>query len=111
LTNLTKDDQRPGPQPEPQPQPGSQGDLSAAPATPPAPGDPHAIPSLTPRERQVLVLLSHAADNREISRRLGIAERTVKAHLTNLMVKIKVTGRTEAALFAYAHHGRLADGL
>ncbi|MEV8068208.1 helix-turn-helix transcriptional regulator [Streptomyces sp. NPDC085995] len=43
---------------------------------PPVPGDPQAIPSLTPRERQVLTLLGHAADNREISRRLGIAERT-----------------------------------
>jgi DNA-binding CsgD family transcriptional regulator len=83
--------------------------LNLIPATPPVPGDPHAIDSLTPRERQVLMLLSHAADNREISRRLGIAERTVKAHLTNLMAKIKVTGRTEAALFAYAHHRRLAD--
>ncbi|EFF92818.1 MULTISPECIES: helix-turn-helix domain-containing protein [Streptomyces] len=74
---------------------------------PPVPGDPQAIPSLTPRERQVLTLLGHAADNREISRRLGIAERTVKAHLTNLMTKIKVTSRTEAALYAYAHHGRI----
>ena len=49
--------------------------------------------------------------NREISRRLGIAERTVKAHLTNLMTKIKVTSRIEAALFAYSHHRRLADRL
>lgn len=101
MTYLAKDDQVPRP----------QGDSSSTPAAPSAPGDPHAIPSLTPRERQVLVLLSHAADNREISRQLGIAERTVKAHLTNLMVKIKVTGRTEAALFAYAHHGSLAEGL
>ncbi|MFD0026039.1 helix-turn-helix transcriptional regulator [Streptomyces sp. NPDC058382] len=74
---------------------------------PPVAGDPQAIPSLTPRERQVLTLLGRAADNREISRRLGIAERTVKAHLTNLMTKIKVTSRTAAALYAYAHHGRI----
>ena len=101
MTYLTTDDQRTRP----------QGDFSFTPTAPPTPGDPHAIPSLTPRERQVLTLLSHAADNREISRRLGIAERTVKAHLTNLMTKIKVTGRTEAALFAYAHHRRLAGRL
>ncbi|MBC9731021.1 helix-turn-helix transcriptional regulator [Streptomyces sp. TRM68367] len=101
MTYLATDDQRTGP----------QGGFSFTPATPPAPGDPNAIPSLTPRERQVLMLLSHAADNREISRRLGIAERTVKSHLTNLMTKIKVAGRTEAALFAYAHHRRLADRL
>lgn len=86
-----------------------QGDFGFTPATPSAPGDFRTIPSLTSRERQVLVLLSHAASNREISRRLGIAERTVKAHLTNLMAKIKVTSRTEAALFAYAHHPRLTD--
>ncbi|UXY28976.1 response regulator transcription factor [Streptomyces sp. HUAS TT20] len=85
--------------------------MSFTPAAPSAPGDPQAIPSLTPRERQVLMLLGHAAGNREISHRLGIAERTVKAHLTNLMTKIKVTSRIEAALFAYSHHGRLADRL
>ncbi|OIJ85737.1 helix-turn-helix transcriptional regulator [Streptomyces colonosanans] len=83
-------------------------DFSFTPDTPPTRGDPQAIPSLTPRERQVLVLLGYAADNREISHRLGIAERTVKAHLTNLMTKIKVTTRTEAALYAYAHHRRIA---
>ncbi|MEV6836718.1 helix-turn-helix transcriptional regulator [Streptomyces sp. NPDC051133] len=97
MTYLTTDDQRTRP----------LGDFSLTLAAPPTPGDPHAISCLTPRERQVLTLLSHAADNREISRRLGIAERTVKAHLTNLMAKIKVTSRTEAALFAYAFHGRL----
>ncbi|MDF3301028.1 response regulator transcription factor [Streptomyces tropicalis] len=75
---------------------------------PPTPGDPQAIATLTCRERQVLTLLGHAAGNREISRRLGIAERTVKAHLTNLMAKIKVSSRTEAALYSYAHHPRLA---
>ncbi|MEW2132077.1 helix-turn-helix transcriptional regulator [Streptomyces sp. NPDC005435] len=67
-----------------------------------------AIAGLTPREREVLLLLSAAASNREIGRRLGIAERTVKAHLTNVMTKIKVTSRTEAALFAYAHHRQIA---
>ncbi|MEU7428002.1 response regulator transcription factor [Streptomyces sp. NPDC040750] len=71
---------------------------------PSAPGDPNAIAGLTPREREVLLLLSRAASNREIGRTLGIAERTVKAHLTNIMTKIDVSSRTEAALFAFAHH-------
>ncbi|WP_322109149.1 helix-turn-helix domain-containing protein [Streptomyces atratus] len=39
-----------------------------------------------------------------IARRLGIAERTVKAHLTGIMGKVGVSSRLEAALFAYAHH-------
>ncbi|WP_241779595.1 response regulator transcription factor [Streptomyces natalensis] len=71
---------------------------------PPTPGDPDAIIALTPREREVLLLLSGAASNRDIGRTLNIAERTVKAHLTSIMTKISVSSRTEAALFAYAHH-------
>ncbi|MFF9410807.1 response regulator transcription factor [Streptomyces anandii] len=64
---------------------------------------------LTPREREVLLLLSRAASNRDIGRTLGIAERTVKAHLTSIMTKISVSCRTEAALFAYAHHRHIAQ--
>lgn len=52
----------------------------------------------------MLLLLSGAASNRDIGRTLGIAERTVKAHLTSIMTKINASCRTEAALFAYAHH-------
>ncbi|WP_241740910.1 LuxR C-terminal-related transcriptional regulator [Streptomyces sp. L2] len=75
---------------------------------PTAPGDIDAVTDLTPRELEVLLLLSEAASNRDIGRSLDIAERTVKAHVTNIMTKIKVTSRTEAALFAYAHHQRIA---
>ncbi|MBJ6636811.1 response regulator transcription factor [Streptomyces sp. DHE7-1] len=63
---------------------------------------------LTSREREVLLLLSTAASNREIGRTLGIAERTVKAHLTKIMTKIRVESRTGAALFAFVHHRNLA---
>ncbi|MGV9901957.1 response regulator transcription factor [Streptomyces sp. NPDC003388] len=69
-----------------------------------APGDTDAITDLTPREREVLLLLSRAASNRDIGRALGIAERTVKAHLSSIKMKISVNSRTEAALFAFAHH-------
>ncbi|MFB0620259.1 response regulator transcription factor [Streptomyces sp. AGS-58] len=77
---------------------------------PPAPGNPSAIRDLTPREREVLLVLSHGASNREIGTELGIAERTTKAHLTKIMAKIRVNSRTEAALFAYAHHHRIVLG-
>ncbi|AYN41611.1 DNA-binding response regulator [Streptomyces dangxiongensis] len=77
---------------------------------PPVPGDLDAITDLTPRERQVLLLLSRAASNRDIGRTLGIAERTVKAHLTKIMTKISVSSRTEAALFAFAHHRHIHHG-
>ncbi|XXZ51230.1 helix-turn-helix transcriptional regulator [Streptomyces cavourensis] len=71
------------------------------------PGDPLGIHDLTPRERQVLLLLGQAATNREISHSLGIAERTVKSHLTSVMGKLDVTTRTEAAIFSYVHHSAL----
>ncbi|MGW5285386.1 helix-turn-helix domain-containing protein [Streptomyces collinus] len=49
------------------------------------------------------------SNRRDIGRTLGIAERTVKAHLTN-MTKIDVSSRTEAALFAFAHHCEIHRG-
>ncbi|MGW5971868.1 LuxR C-terminal-related transcriptional regulator [Streptomyces sp. NPDC055186] len=58
---------------------------------------------LTDRERQVLALLADGPSNRVIARRLGIAERTVKAHLTNLMRKLGVQTRLEAALVSNLH--------
>ncbi|MGW7414606.1 response regulator transcription factor [Streptomyces sp. NPDC054863] len=68
------------------------------------PGDPGGVENLTGREREVLVRVGTGAGNREIARTLGIAERTVKAHLTHIMGKIGVASRLEAALFAYARH-------
>jgi DNA-binding NarL/FixJ family response regulator len=55
---------------------------------------------LTPRERQVLQLVRHGLANKQIARRLGISERTVKAHLTAAFLRIGVTDRTQAALWA-----------
>lgn len=74
------------------------------PTRPRTPGDPGGISHLTPRERQVLILIGQAAPNRAISRQLAITERTVKAHLANLMMKVGVSNRIEAAIFAYVHH-------
>ena len=41
--------------------------------------------------------------NKSIARRLGISERTVKAHLTNIFQRLGVTDRTQAALWAQQH--------
>ena len=57
-------------------------------------------PELTFREREVLVLLAGGMANKHIARRLGITEKTVKAHLTNVFSTIGVTSRTQAALWA-----------
>ena len=59
--------------------------------------------ALTPRERQVLALVGQGLANKQISRRLGIREKTVKAHLTNVYQRIRVSDRTAAALWAVRH--------
>jgi DNA-binding NarL/FixJ family response regulator len=58
---------------------------------------------LSPRERQVLELLVTGLANKNIARRLGITERTVKAHLTSIFQQLGVTDRTQAALWAKEH--------
>jgi DNA-binding NarL/FixJ family response regulator len=55
---------------------------------------------LTPREREVLALVRNGLANKQIARRLGISERTVKAHLTSVFQTIGVADRTQAALWA-----------
>jgi DNA-binding NarL/FixJ family response regulator len=55
---------------------------------------------LTAREREVLSLVIEGLANKQIARRLGISEKTVKGHLTNLFQRIGVTDRTQAALWA-----------
>jgi DNA-binding NarL/FixJ family response regulator len=67
---------------------------------PSAAGDGRAQVDLTDRERQVLGLLASGLANKQIARRLGISEKTVKGHLTNLFQRIGVSDRTQAALWA-----------
>ena len=55
---------------------------------------------LSAREEEVLRLVMAGLANKQIARRLDIAERTVKAHLTNIFARIEVTDRTQAALWA-----------
>jgi DNA-binding NarL/FixJ family response regulator len=55
---------------------------------------------LTPREQEVLGLVRQGLASKQIARRLGISERTVKAHLTSVFARIGVVDRTQAALWA-----------
>ena len=58
---------------------------------------------LTPRELEVLALVRAGLANKQIARRLGITDRTVKAHLTSAFARIGVVDRTQAALWAERH--------
>jgi DNA-binding NarL/FixJ family response regulator len=60
----------------------------------------NSIVDLTPRELEVLELVRKGLANKQIARRLGISERTVKAHLTSVFSRIGVVDRTQAALWA-----------
>jgi DNA-binding NarL/FixJ family response regulator len=62
-------------------------------------------PELTDREREVLSLVGMGLANKQIARRLGIREGTVKAHLTRVFQQIGVHDRTAAALWAREHLG------
>jgi len=58
---------------------------------------------LTRRETEVLGLVGEGLANKQIARRLGIGERTVKAHLTSIFQRLGVTDRVQAALWAHEH--------
>jgi len=61
-------------------------------------GAPHAV--LTERELEVLKLLAGGATNKRIAQQLEVAEATVKSHVSNLLAKLELKSRTQAALYA-----------
>ena len=61
--------------------------------------------ALTAREREVLTLLADGRSNREIARVLGVSEKTVKTHVSSVLAKLGVAGRTQAALLAVRQQG------
>nr|WP_193318824.1 response regulator transcription factor [Nonomuraea phyllanthi] len=63
---------------------------------------PEPVP-LTEREREVLALIAAGRSNREIARSLAVAEKTVKTHVSNVLMKLGVQDRTQAALYAVRH--------
>ncbi|MET7937345.1 response regulator transcription factor [Streptomyces sp. NPDC005322] len=59
--------------------------------------------SLTEREREVLALIADGRSNREIARALVLSEKTVKTHVSNILMKLDLADRTQAALWAVRH--------
>ena len=54
---------------------------------------------LSPREREVLTVLARGRSNRQIAKELAITEETVKAHVSNILAKLHLADRTQAAIF------------
>lgn len=73
--------------------------LTAALRTPTTAAD-----ELTPRERDVIILIADGATNRQIASRLGVTERTARTHVSNILTKLGLASRTQAAMWA-VHHG------
>lgn len=61
---------------------------------------PPALAALSPREQEVLKLISNGLSNREIAQALFISERTVRNHVTSILSQLQLRDRTQAALLA-----------
>jgi two-component system nitrate/nitrite response regulator NarL len=70
--------------------------------TPAPPPDPRNSPALTPRERDIVRILSRGASNKDIARELDLAESTVKIHVRNVLRKLNLSSRVQIAIHALA---------
>jgi DNA-binding NarL/FixJ family response regulator len=75
-----------------------------------APDETSQLGALTAREREVLIEIARGRSNREIARALSLAEKTVKTHVSNVLTKLGVADRTQAAIFAVRHGLAAPDG-
>lgn len=66
---------------------------------------PPQLAQLTPRELEVLRLIASGANNREIAESLFLSENTVKNYVTNILSRLNLRDRTQAALFAHSLFG------
>jgi two-component system, NarL family, nitrate/nitrite response regulator NarL len=61
------------------------------------------VKSLTPREKEILLLITEGITNKQIAEQLFIAENTVKNHIKNLLEKLKLENRVQLASYAIKH--------
>jgi two-component system nitrate/nitrite response regulator NarL len=71
-----------------------------------SPNPETALAVLTERERQIMRLVSRGLSNKEVGRRLNIADGTIKVHLHNIFQKLEVGNRTALAALAISHDDR-----
>jgi two-component system nitrate/nitrite response regulator NarL len=71
-----------------------------------SPNPETALAVLTDRERQIMRLVSRGLSNKEVGRRLNIADGTIKVHLHNIFQKLEVGNRTALAALAISHDDR-----
>ena len=69
----------------------------------PAPAVASELNKLSPREREILTFIARGNSNKEIARELDLAESTVKIHVQNILRKLNLTSRVQAAVFAVEH--------
>ena len=67
------------------------------------PAIPEAVIPLTERERQVIALLAEGLSNKQIARTLSVSETTIKGHVANILSKLELQDRTQAAVYAVRH--------
>ncbi len=75
----------------------------------PSPSLPSNWAELTPREKEVLRLIAGGASNKEIAKALYISEGTVKNHVTNILNRLNLRDRTQAAILANTYLPLLND--
>jgi DNA-binding NarL/FixJ family response regulator len=85
--------------------------LAASPVAdpPPDPSEPNDLAELTPREREILSLIARGANNREIAQQLFLSEKTVRNHVSNLLSRLGLRDRTQAAIYAQGRVGPTAN--
>jgi DNA-binding NarL/FixJ family response regulator len=69
------------------------------------PDAPEALPYLTSRESEILALVEEGRSNKDIARQLAISSATVKNHMHNILQKLQVSRRGQAAARLHVHPG------
>ena len=79
--------------------------------SPASPRADHLLPTLTPREMEILGYLAAGHSNKVIARHLELAESTIKVHVQNILRKLNLSSRVQAAVYAVQHKVPQPEGV